>query len=123
MVKFTTEELKQRIKYEMLSNKQPNIDTVISNALGTQSESVEVQVKELEQEPGISTGTVAWWKDSFDEKKVGVLIEHSTLQLYKLGRHRFKPNGVPVDVNDWVLVENIQNYDYILHGSEIFLVI
>ena len=77
----------------------------------------------MKEKDGLPVGTVAWWTNRFDEEKVGVLIEESTLQLYKLRRHGFKPQGNAIDVKDWVLKEIVEKFSYIVNGQDIFLVI
>ena len=98
------------------------IDTLIKNVLSNESNETTTD-DSIGQKETVQVGTIGWWKGVLDEERVGVLVEESTLQLYKLSRHGFKPFGLPVDVKDWVLKEMLLDYQYVVKGIDIFLVI
>ena len=57
------------------------------------------------------------------EGKIGVLIDDTSSQIYKLARYGFKPQENLVNVKDWNLKEIVENYHYMVNKQCIFLVI
>ena len=131
-IKFTTEELRQQIKdaIKPTFDQAEDLGTLINKVLcdedmltGTSGAETAADVASSSGVQTVAVGTVGWWSNTLEEEKVGVLVEESSLQLYKLCRYGFKPSGLPVDLEEFTLKEKIVNYEYVMKGDAIFLVI
>ena len=118
-INFTTEELRQQIKDAIKPkfDQAPNLDMLLEQVLSDEDNLTS------SSEEAVAVGTVGWFISAFEEEKVGVVVEESSLQLYKFCRYGFKPSGLLVDLKDWIHKESIDNYEYIAKGDAIFLVI
>ena len=67
-------------------------------------------------------GMIGLWRGPLDEQSVGVVIDDSTLQLYRKTRFGFVPCAVPVDITEWNCIEQMSSYHYIEKGGIILLV-
>lgn len=131
-IKFTTEELRRQIKdaIKPTFDQAEDLGTLINKVLcdedmltGTSGAETAADVASSSGVQTVAVGTVGWWSNTLEEEKVGVLVEESSLQLYKLCRYGFKPSGLPVDLEEFTLKEKIVNYEYVMKGDAIFLVI
>ena len=70
------------------------------------------------------SGTVGWWDGPLGEHKVGVVLDSSTLQLYRSSRLGFIPDGIPSTMMEWKLSESIANFRYeIRYNGILYLII
>ena len=88
---------------------EDNIDELLKTA-------VKIVPKEITaQEPENNfdrSGSVGWWDGPLGEHKVGVVLDSSTLQLYRSTRLGFIPDGIPHTITTWKLSESIVDFSY-----------
>lgn len=120
MVNFSEKELKQQIRdaIQPNCNVTKNVDQLLLSVISNDS-STSVGVEELVED----VGKVALWKGPLGEQAVGVLIDASSLQLYKKTRHGFIPKDLPKDVNEWTCVDKIDSFHYVEKGGVILLIL
>ena len=114
---FSSDELKQQIKDAIAPtcNSTNDILELVREALKDDSENDMDSMTNVE--------IVGWWKGLLEEGNLGVLLDETTLQLYKSCRYGFKPYGLPVDSAEWELKEDVRDYHYEVRGNDIFLIL
>ena len=81
-----------------------------SNSSQTEQESNSNQAKKL------TIGTLGWWIGPLEEKRLGIIIDNDTLKLYEKSHY-----GYVSMVEEWDLLESIENYEFVERRSGIFL--
>ena len=120
MVKFSEKELKQQIRaaIQPICDVTQDVDQLILSVMSNNSTSL-AEEEQLTED----VGQVALWKGSADENVIGVLINESSIQLYKKTRFGFVPRGLPVDANEWSFTKKIESFHYIEKGGINLLVL
>ena len=122
MIPFTTAEVRQQVKDAIAPAcsraDDSQIDSLIVGVLKSSSVTSEEESNRL-----VMTGIVAWWIGPLCEKTLGVALDETTLQLYELARFGFRPRGLAVELSDWKLDEQVENYHYEERGNSLYLCI
>ena len=84
----------------------------IDELLKTAVKIISKEVIAREPENLYGSGTVGWWDGPLGEHKVGVVLDPSTLQLYRSTRFGFIPDGMPQTMTTWKLAESITDFNY-----------
>ena len=74
---------------------------------------------ELSRLPSI--GTVGWFEGPVGEKRLGIVLDMSTLQLYDKCRYGFLPSPTTECLQEWDLHETLAAYSFVEKLSEIYL--
>ena len=73
-------------------------------------------------EPTFIVGTVGWWNGPLDEKRVGVVLDSESLQIYGACQRGYFPLDITVDISEWCLSKEINDYSYRLQRGGVFLI-
>ena len=86
-----------------------------SNSSQTGQESNSNQAKKL------TIGTLGWWIGPLEEKRLGIIIDNDTLKLYEKSHYGYVSMVTHEKLEEWDLLESIENYEFVERRSGIFL--
>ena len=88
-------------------------------------EVMETRCDEIPADPSIPIGAHGFWRGSHDNVVLGVVVDDTTIQMFKKTRTGYTPSNLPEDASKWELVEIIpeENYHYIEKNHGCYLVL
>jgi hypothetical protein len=119
---FSVEKLRIQIRNAIkpVTNMSENVDTLLFALFSTQIPT------EAQDQPPITEnhpkpGLLGWWEGPLDQRKVGIVLDSETLQLYESSRYGFLPSDAREYLPDWNLLEHIEEYKFFERPSGLFL--
>jgi hypothetical protein len=97
-----------------------NVDTLLFALFSTQIPT-EAQDKPPITENHHKPGLLGWWEGPLDQRKVRIVLDSETLQLYESSHYGFLPSDVREYLPDWNLLEHIEEYGFFERPSGLFL--
>ena len=83
-----------------------------------------MEIDPMDVSEEIKSGTVGWWDGPLGEHKIGVVLDASTLQLYRSSRLGFLPDGTPEILKEWKLSESVIDFYYEMRqNGSLYLII
>ena len=70
----------------------------------------------------IPEGSDAVFEGPLGERKVGVVIDPSTLQMYRMTRYGFEPEDITEDISNWRVIRIVEDYDFVKRRTGVYLV-
>ena len=127
-VTFTKEELKSQIKnvIQPVSDLTADLGTLLSEVYKPRSVDRPLMGMEVRKETevdGIKPGMVGWWTNAAGERKVGIVLDEDSIQMYTPRRYGYAPFGLPDTINNWVFSEEISEFIYVQKKCGIYLVL
>ena len=124
-VKFTLEEIKQQIRDVIKPENSvcDNLEALLCSALANSREtSTEVFGKsDQELHKGPCVGSLGIWQGELGNKEVGLIIDSGILQLYREKRHGYVPWGLVQSIDEWTLVDELNDYFYTVNNNVVYL--
>ena len=120
-VKFSREELVGQVLNVLKPENESHED--IEKLLLTVFEQVEVSDsdKSTKEEENKNVGQVAIVEGPFGEKKVALVVDPETVQLYHVTRYGFEPDEVTEPLEDWKVLSVIEDYDFITKRTGVYM--
>ena len=114
-VKFTIDQIRQQIRNAIkpAGVQIENVEELLKNELTyDDQQDVTTNGGKCLNDGDDGVGVLGWWNGPLGERKIGVLMNNVSLQLFALKRYGFVPDSLLENKKDWTLENRIQRYHY-----------
>jgi hypothetical protein len=103
---FSVEKLQIQIRNAIkpVTDMSKNIDALLNFFFSSQIPTIEQERTPTEaHKPGL----LGWWDGPLEERRVGIVLDSDTLQLYESSRYGYLPSDTREVLSNWNLLEAI----------------